>query len=652
MKIFKYKIFLIIFLIFVISNALLAQNSLCESSLPFCTDTVYNFPAGVNAGTAQAGADYTCLGTQPNPAWYYMEVLNSGPISIYMSSTPQVDIDFSLWGPFTNQTTPCVAQLTAGTTVDCSYSTAWQETADIPNAQAGQIYILLICNYSNQVCNINFNQSNTGTTGHGTTNCGIIAPPIINNGPLCEGQTLEITVTNPVPGATYSWTGPNGFTSNQMNISTPGATSNEAGTYSLVITLNGQTSSPVTTDVVINPMPTVTLSSFSSVCSDEPDFQITGGDPAGGTYSGPGVTGDIFSPATAGAGTHTITYDYISPDNCAGSATATIEVEDRPTIVISNDTTICQGGTATLTASGGATYLWSNFAGTPSIPVTPNVTTTYTVTVSNSTGCSETASVVVNINPNPIVTIKPENPAMCAGEFVELVGGGGDTFIWSSNPSDPTMSGQNSQQLILVSPISTTTYSVTATDQFGCINTSAQTVIIHPNPVAYFYNQPQTASILEPTIDFFDDSNGATNYYWTIEDGTISTAPEFTHLFTDTGTFDISLVVHNLFGCKDSTFGSVYIRPNFTIYIPNTFTPNRDLKNDVFYVYGEGILEMELRIYDRWGQQIFFTDDIHIGWDGKLDDKQVPEGVYVYKLIYKDGTNKKNYLRGTITLIR
>jgi len=651
MNIRKIYILLLLFIL-VFPQILKSQNNLCQSSLPFCTDTVYNFPAGVNAGSAQSGANYTCLGTQPNPAWYYMEVLNSGPIDIYMSSTPQVDIDFSLWGPFTNQTTPCVAQLTSANTVDCSYSTAWNETANIPNAQAGQIYILLICNYSNQPCNINFHQSNTSNPNHGTTNCGILAPPIINNGPLCEGQTLEITVTNPVPNATYNWTGPNGFTSTQMNITIPNTTTNQAGVYSLSITLNGQTSPAVTTTVEINPMPTVTLSNFQTVCSDDPDFLLTGGAPGGGTYSGTGVSNGSFSPANAGAGTHTITYSYISPDSCGGTATATISVEDRPIVTISNDETICQGGTATLTASGGVNYSWSNFTFTPTISVSPTATTTYTVTVTNGTGCSETASVVVNINPNPIITIKPQNPSMCMGEHIDLVAGGGETYVWSSNPSDPTMAGQNTSQIIVVSPITTTTYSLTATDSYGCVNTSAQTVQIHPNPIASFYATPQSVSILEPVIDFFSNSFGATTYFWYLEDGSYYYSPEFTHIFSDTGAMTINLTVYNQWGCVDSTEGTVFVRPNYTIYIPNTFTPNKDLKNDVFHVYGEGITDFDWRIFDRWGKQIFYTDDINMGWDGKVNGRNAPEGVYTYKLIYRDGTNKKNYLYGTVTIIR
>ncbi|MDD3877644.1 MAG: gliding motility-associated C-terminal domain-containing protein [Bacteroidales bacterium] len=632
--------------------SLRAQNNLCQNSLPFCTDTVYNFPAGVNAGTAQSGAAYTCLGTQPNPAWYYMEVLNNGPIDIYMSSTPQVDIDFSCWGPFTNQTSPCVAQLTSGNTVDCSYSTAWNETCNIPNAQAGQIYILLICNYSNQPCNINFHQSNTGNPNHGTTNCGILAPPIENNGPLCEGETLEITVTNPNPNATYNWTGPNGFTSNLMDITIPNVTTGDAGTYSMTITVNGQTSPAVTTVVVVNPMPIVTLAPFQNVCGDIPDFALTGGDPAGGTYSGQGVTSDMFSPSSVGPGTYTIQYAYSTPEGCADSVTETISVADNPQIIISEDTTICVNNSVSLTASGGASYIWSAFSTTQTITVTPTSTTTYTVTVSNSIGCSSADSVVVTVNQLPPVSIKPENPALCRGESASLVAGGGTNYLWTSSPSDPTIGSQNTSPIIMVSPNTSTTYTVVVSDAYGCESSISVPLTLHPNPIADFQADPKIAPILEPIINFFDNSTGATSWHWYIEDNTHYYVPVFTHTFTDTGYYEIALTVSNQYGCMDSTFGSIYIQPMFTIYIPNTFSPNEDLKNDMFYIYGDGVTEIELRIFDRWGKLLFFTDDVHMGWDGKVNNNKVPEGVYPYRVVYRDGHSKRHILDGTVTLIR
>ncbi len=150
------------------------ENNMCEFADPFCTDNgMYEFPAGVNAGSGEAGPDYDCLYTQPNPAWYYMRIGDPGAMDIHMYSTPEVDIDFCCWGPFEDPTTPCPNGLTEDKVVSCSYSTSWTEHCMIPaTAQTGEYYILVITNYSNQPCNINFSM----VAGNGSTDCGILPP--------------------------------------------------------------------------------------------------------------------------------------------------------------------------------------------------------------------------------------------------------------------------------------------------------------------------------------------------------------------------------------------------------------------------------------------------------------------------------------------
>jgi hypothetical protein len=150
------------------------ENNMCEFADPFCTDNgMYEFPAGVNAGSGETGPDYDCLYTQPNPAWYYMRIGAPGEMDIHMYSTPEVDIDFCCWGPFDDPTTPCPYGLTEDKVVSCSYSTSWTEHCMIPaSAQTGEYYILVITNYSNQACNINFSM----VAGAGSTDCGILPP--------------------------------------------------------------------------------------------------------------------------------------------------------------------------------------------------------------------------------------------------------------------------------------------------------------------------------------------------------------------------------------------------------------------------------------------------------------------------------------------
>lgn len=192
------NIYILLLIICSVTFAGYSQNNYCNTALPFTTGLVYTFPAGVNTGSAEAGPNYGCLLSQPNPAWYYMQVADSGPINIHLATSEAQDIDFICWGPFTSPTAPCVNQLTAnctscpnntdnptfypsGNLVDCSFSTSWQEDCNIPNAITGEWYIFMITNYSNLACNIVFTQTNATITGHGTTNYAIMSQSNIND---------------------------------------------------------------------------------------------------------------------------------------------------------------------------------------------------------------------------------------------------------------------------------------------------------------------------------------------------------------------------------------------------------------------------------------------------------------------------------------
>ena len=144
----------------------LSNNLSANAHLLCLDDATQSYAANINAGTGEVGPDYGCLYSTPNPSWYYMKIDNPGNIDVYMHSEPSVDIDFCCWGPFDNPVSPCPDGLTSDKIVDCSYSASWNETCHIPEtAQSGEYYILLLTNYSNQVCDFYFEkQDGTGTT--------------------------------------------------------------------------------------------------------------------------------------------------------------------------------------------------------------------------------------------------------------------------------------------------------------------------------------------------------------------------------------------------------------------------------------------------------------------------------------------------------
>jgi hypothetical protein len=205
-------------------------------------------------------------------------------------------------------------------------------------------------------------------------------------------------------------------------------------TISYTVTSNG-CSATATQTLEVTPLPTVTLAAQPLVCANAVAFALAGGLPAGGTYSGVGVSGGQFSAAVAGVGTRPITYTYTDGFGCVASATRPLTVLPTPTFA-TTATQVCAGQPATLTVSNagpGATYLWSpGGETTASITVAPTVATTYAVTVTNAAGCPYSFSQNVVLNP-------AGTPPGLVGQLQPVDGSFGlslpITFSWSPAPA-------------------------------------------------------------------------------------------------------------------------------------------------------------------------------------------------------------------------
>lgn len=213
------------------------QNTSCAGAFPLCLATDSSFfisPASTNAGNAEIGPDYGCLYTQPNPAWFFVVVTDSGDIELQLSGSGNCDIDFACWGPFTQPVTPCNGQLDSNTIVNCSYSVYPVELCYIQNALVGEVYILLITNYANVAGNLMIQQSNMADS-NGTIACFPTIDSVSSNSPVCQTDTLFLRAPT-IDSATYSWTGPNGFSSFDQNPVLPNIQMGQEGPYNLIIT--------------------------------------------------------------------------------------------------------------------------------------------------------------------------------------------------------------------------------------------------------------------------------------------------------------------------------------------------------------------------------------------------------------------------------
>ncbi len=170
----KTTLLLLVFaIVFFIPNLVIAQGGDCTTADPFCTGVSYTFPASTTTAAA-TGPDYGCLLSQPNPAFYYVQIATPGTLIIDISQQTAAglgtDVDFICWGPFTSPSAGCASGL-IGSAVDCSFSTAANETCTIPSALTGQFYILLLTNFEGVAADITFASNGSSTA---TTNCAIL----------------------------------------------------------------------------------------------------------------------------------------------------------------------------------------------------------------------------------------------------------------------------------------------------------------------------------------------------------------------------------------------------------------------------------------------------------------------------------------------
>lgn len=531
-------------------------NNHCVDSYPFCTSDVIEFQAASSSQTANQleGFDFDdgCIGSSFNPSWYHMRINTPGQFIIHMeghdpNTYTDRDIDFCMWGPYTDPTTPCVRQLTTDKIIDCNYSASYSEdiflgfpegehyhdashgTINFHMPETGEYYILMITNYSQQPCVITFTKAEG--SGPGTTDCGILPGIASNDGPYCVGETINLSV-NTQAGATYSWAGPNHFSSTLQNPIIPNCTMEMAGTYTCVTTVESQTTSG-TTEVIIYPQPAADFS-FNAVCEDSPmQFTSTSTtDPVGQEIEtlewdfGDGETanGTNVSHTYSEAGNYEVTL-FTSNGNglCTDQITKTVTVYAIPVVTTTvSPTSVVYGGTATLTANvstpGTFSYHWepANMVLNPNSQTTQTVaiqeTTVFTVTVTNTDGdCVSTEqATVIMAGSDLTATATADQYEICQNEMTTLhalpvAGTGNYTYNWT--PAN-LLINPHSQNPEAAPPVGSTTFNCTISDGLTTQEVSV-TIMVHPNEESDRFE----AICENDTYDFFGQILNAPGVY-------------------------------------------------------------------------------------------------------------------------------------------
>ncbi len=671
------KFLLSLLFISLLSNTLQAQGNNCANANPFCGNAAYQIPSVTNNSVA-SGPNYGCLNDpalngMQNPSWHYFQVDQSGTIQIDMIQTASdgssADIDFTMWGPFTSLTAGCSAVMSGSTPpIQCSTAPTNTETMGLgvaggsnywynqgtsslqgqstpPAAQAGEIYIVVTTNAANTTGTLTFNQ----TSGTGSTNCNIVVPDNCNISNLtatavCNGTDATISGSFSVAtslttgtltvssscGGSQVFNAPFPSTSTVLNYTFNGG-AGDGSTCTVTAVFSADATCTATASVTKpNCGCALTVSPVNaSLCVGE-TTTLTANE-TGGTWSTSDasvatvVNGDVTAVAN---GTASITYT-----NGACTATSQITVSGQITPTFTNPGPICSGASFVLptTSAEGIAGTWS-----PAIDNTQ--TTTYTFTPSAGVCApSVTMEVVVSSQVTPLF----DNPGpICSNETFTLptTSINGITGAW-------TPAVDNSQ---------TTTYIFVPTGS-TCATNTAMTVVVNS------INTTSDVTATKTTVTEGDNTSLNVTLTPYIPGILYSWNPTSTLNCTDcpnpiatpnsAGWYTVTITTPE--GCKFKD--SIYIDYRIIcgeVYIPNIFSPNGDGSNDVFKPYGRCLKSMQFTIYDRWGEKIFYTDDITEGWDGTFRGKPMNSGTYVYlltaTLLYGDTVEMK----GSVTLVR
>ncbi|MFN0201838.1 MAG: hypothetical protein ACKVTZ_09970, partial [Bacteroidia bacterium] len=499
-----------------------------------CTTTGVSFPGGVNqqdADITNPGNDYGCLWTTPNPAWYYLEVDNAGNIDITLTNSAVLDVDFALWGPFASVTQAELLCDSYGAPVDCSYSISATEYINITGGTTGQVYVLLVTNFSNSATNISLTQ----TGGAGSTNCSVLCPTV-GFDVYPTGGLTPITQPISVPCSTASvdllaWdeTQAGGYIAPSFDfvIQTDIWSDTE---NSLTFYQGAGTGGPIVGSFPLGTVPASTTwtitGTFFTVgqtytiewCDDFPDgvfpwqlynnntgvqistgifdhdatgtpcftttFTITGVTAA---FSGTSVTNfnngsGTFSPSGAGPGVHNVTYTY-NDGTCSGTATIPITVTNPysanwnpPAALCSNAASINLNTLLAVGTSTGGTWSGTGVTGNTFNPAgLGGQTVAVTYTVGGTAPCNATQTQNITVNAVPTANAS-SNSAICVGATLNLQGTGGGTYNWAG-PNGFTSSAQN-PTINNVTAANAGTYSLTVSNN-GCTNTTTTSVQIN-----------------------------------------------------------------------------------------------------------------------------------------------------------------------------
>jgi len=433
-----------------------------------------------------------------------------------------------------------------------------------------------------------------------------------------------------------------------------------AGSYTITIR---DVNNCITTRAVTITQPAALIPSSvnaAASCNGGNDGRITvttNGGNTGYQYSIDGTTFQASNIFNVGPGSYTVTVK----DNlgCTASFNTTVLLGSNFTLMRQRDTTICEGTSTPLSLLSNATqYSWTPATGLsnttiPNPTANPIVSTQYIVTATLGR-CSDNDTVMVNVNAAPIPNAGVDG-FICYGQTYQLQASGGNVYSWSPNTFLNNAS--------IANPIAAAGRDIIYTlsilsDINGCASLTTDQIRVDVTPPIKVRTFPYDT--IGYTGDQFQllavpsDSDVIT-YVWTpstgLSDSRIANPVVIVGATGDVTQYQVT--TSTIAGCRGDGFVTIRIYKGPDIYVPTGFTPNGDGKNDRFTPFPVGMKSYNyFRIYNRWGQIVFSSTNLHDGWDGKLGGRDQQSGIYVWMIEGVTNDNRVITRKGTVSLIR
>ena len=383
-----------------------------------------------------------------------------------------------------------------------------------------------------------------------------------------------------------------------------------------------------------------------------------------------------YQNTTTGILNYNLSLIAISPDGCTDSSNQLITVYPEP-VATFNVTPLTQTYPSTTvnminnTQSGPWNYYWDFGDGDTSTVISPNLHTystwgVYNILLSVSTPyCNDTTLKTITINPPLPIPEFTGSGEGCSPLTVTFNNTSqyADTYFWQFGDGNTSIQENPSHTYYGAGNFAVT---LTTTGPGGTVAlVQYDSVIVHENAVAFFKHAPDFVYVPNQPIQFYNLSSFANEYWWDFGDGDTSVAFTPVHYYTEAGSFDVTLVASNEFGCIDTftVINAVIAEEGGDVVFPNAFTPDESggnggyydpqaLDNNIFFPIMGGVDEYHLMIFNRWGELIFESFDPLIGWDGYYRGELSKQDVYVYKAKVKFSDGRVETKVGDVTLIR